>query len=282
MKSLFIVPALFAALLVPSFVQAQTPAPISKAIGALESDSYRTKVTSSFKMGFLGATLTTDTKADAYTDAAGNAEGKVKMKMSFSSENSKKSGDSFSMPMQYKYFAEDDSFYLKFDKLPKGESPIKGVKAKTWYKGTITDSEMLTRATNQAYLTSEHFLEAQAKHPAIKFVEVGSTKKEYRYAYSVDQSRIASFLMEQARLSGATMTQIEAGQAASFLGAVSGTLSVDKKTLQPTKQTQRVGASDGLNVQTTATYSFKDSKKITRPKKAVADPEVIEALFPGT
>lgn len=266
-------------LLAPGYAEAQTPDPIVEAIEAVEAGTpHRAKITNSFTMKLFGETLKIGTKGSAYTDASGNAEGKITTSLSGG-------GEKFSVDVDYKYFADSGDFYFKLNKLPKDvPDSLAGVRAKTWYVSSVADSESLSQAIGQAQLTGEHFLQAQEVYPAIEFVEKGSTKKEYKYTYTINEGLLPAFLMEQARLAGGKRpTQSEAQFSASFLEGLSGTLTINKKTLLPAKQTQQLGSSkDAMSIKSSITYIFGGSSQVKRPSGAIKDiGGIAETLFPS-
>lgn len=242
MKTISLVTLVAAAvLLVPSFAQAATPRPVTEAYDALSAGhAYKMKLTSKNSMTLFGAKIVTDLKGSGYQDTYGNAEGKMTFTATFSDLDKKSSSKKVTFPMEYKYFPNEQAFYFKFGKLPKDASALKGARANTWYVQNGLDTSGLT---GSSFMTDEIFSN-------LHFVEKGSSKKEYVYTFSADESEFK------------------------------GTMRISKKTMLPSGMTLRLDMG-AMKSDTTASYSFGGSKRVTKPKGALSS-DAMKGLIGGT
>lgn len=258
---------------VPAYAHAQLPEPVTEAFKLLESgEPYKANVSGGFEMKFLGVSLATKLKGTNYTDADGNQEGKLTISVTGPKET-KGSPKKISFTTEFKYFPESEEIYFKLGKLPKdATSALEGARSNVWYVGTLADASSITGRSN---LAQSHFLAAQAKYPAFTFVEKGSTKKEYTYAYSTDATLLQGFLAEQARLNGTAAT----GSPVELLDSLKGTLRITKKTMEPRTLTQVIDA-DPVRIENTVTYTFGASGKVQKPVGATRNDMLMQRFLP--
>ncbi len=281
MKNIFLALFLCAGLIsAPLFAHASMPEPVSNAYKAIyDGKPYKMTLSNKTGVDLFGMKIDTAVKGTGYQDSDGDIEGKITMTVSFEDPNKKGSAEKFSLPMEYKIFPDSDTIYFKFKKLPKSSSSsaLDGVKANTWY--VQRDAENLEALTGSGVLAGENFISANEKYPAIVFTEKGSTKKEYVYAYSINESMLPAFLAEKARLDGEVIDAAEAGSSAGMFSEAAGTMRINKKTGLPSGMTMSVN-SEMLTVQTAVTYKFGGSKEIAPVKGAISS-DVVDGLFGG-
>lgn len=247
-------------IIAPSLASAQTPEPVQKAYEALYGDrAYKTTFTSDSSMEIIGVKINTKVVGSGYQDSNGNLEATITTTMSDPSSKKK-----FSFPVELRYFPGDAAVYFRIKKLPKDLAP-KELKANVWYQKEGGDK--IASLMGQGELYGEQFLRANKKYPAVRFVEKGSTKKDYVYAVSVNKELLSDFLEENARLSGkggtSTMPFVE-----ELFATTNGTFHIDKASLLPKKVTIKQSKKPFLS-QTAATYTFGGAKKVERPVGAI-------------
>ncbi len=251
----------------PLLASAQTPDPVVDAYEALhDGRPYKAKFTSDSSMTIFGIKLTTSLKGSGYQDSDGDLEGSADMTMGTTGSKTKGSSK-LTLNMEYKYFPQDQALYFKFKKLPKElSSKYVTLKANTWY---LSDGgESITKMIGRSQLSDENFIAANTKYPAVRFTEKSSTKKEYVYVYSIDETMLPDFLAEHARLTGGPDSS-QTPLASSMLASAKGTLRIDKKTSLLKSMTQRIGSGGAMTVDTAASFTFTGSKQVVRPTDAI-------------
>ncbi|MES2931810.1 MAG: hypothetical protein V4682_03935 [Patescibacteria group bacterium] len=252
----------FSLIALPSLASAQTPEPVRDAYEALYSDrAYKTTFTSDSSMEIIGVKIITKVNGSGYQDSNGNLEATITTTLSDPSTKKK-----FSLPIELRYFSADDAVYFRIKKLPKDlSSGFSELKANVWYQKDGGDKVASLMGQGEFY--GEHFLNANEKYPAVRFIEKGSTKKEHVYAVSVNREMLPDFLEETARLNGKESTSVMSF-VEELLATTKGTFYVDKVSLLPKKVTIKQSKKPFLS-QTEATYTFGGTKKVERPKGAI-------------